>query len=112
MCICIILLHISLIPIILHYILEFIGFALSQSPTHLAGEPVSNHDELMSNFFAQPDALAYGKTNKTKVLQSVFSISNKHSIYKHSIDKHSINKYTTLILYTIQYTLLLLLCHR
>jgi glucose-6-phosphate isomerase len=23
---------------------------------------VSNHDELMSNFFAQPDALAYGKT--------------------------------------------------
>jgi glucose-6-phosphate isomerase len=28
----------------------------------LAGEPVSNHDELMSNFFAQPDALAYGKT--------------------------------------------------
>ncbi|KAG2302405.1 hypothetical protein Bca52824_031056 [Brassica carinata] len=26
------------------------------------GEVVSNHDELMSNFFAQPDALAYGKT--------------------------------------------------
>lgn len=26
-----------------------------------AGEVVSNHDELMSNFFAQPDALAYGK---------------------------------------------------
>jgi hypothetical protein len=25
------------------------------------GEVVSNHDELMSNFFAQPDALAYGK---------------------------------------------------
>nr|BAB17655.1 cytosolic phosphoglucose isomerase [Arabidopsis halleri subsp. gemmifera] len=25
-------------------------------------EVVSNHDELMSNFFAQPDALAYGKT--------------------------------------------------
>jgi hypothetical protein len=24
---------------------------------------VSNHDELMSNFFAQPDALAYGKVN-------------------------------------------------
>lgn len=23
---------------------------------------VSNHDELMSNFFAQPDALAIGKT--------------------------------------------------
>lgn len=26
------------------------------------GEVVSNHDELMSNFFAQPDALALGKT--------------------------------------------------
>lgn len=25
------------------------------------GEPVSNHEELMSNFFAQPDALAIGK---------------------------------------------------
>jgi hypothetical protein len=25
------------------------------------GEPISNHDELMCNFFAQPDALAYGK---------------------------------------------------
>jgi hypothetical protein len=24
---------------------------------------VSNHDELMSNFFAQPDALAYGKVS-------------------------------------------------
>jgi glucose-6-phosphate isomerase len=41
---------------------EFIGFANSPNPTFLAGEPVSNHDELMSNFFAQPDALAYGKT--------------------------------------------------
>lgn len=25
---------------------------------------VSNHDELMSNFFAQPDALACGKTQE------------------------------------------------
>lgn len=28
-----------------------------------AGEIVNNHDELMSNFFAQPDALAYGKVS-------------------------------------------------
>lgn len=28
----------------------------------LQGEVVSNHDELMSNFFAQADALALGKT--------------------------------------------------
>ena len=41
---------------------EFIGFCQSPSPMALAGEPVSNHDELMCNFFAQPDALAYGKT--------------------------------------------------
>jgi glucose-6-phosphate isomerase len=41
---------------------DFIGFMESQSPVSLDGEPVSNHDELMSNFFAQPDALAYGKT--------------------------------------------------
>jgi len=27
-----------------------------------ASEVVSNHDELMSNYFAQPDALALGKT--------------------------------------------------
>ena len=41
---------------------DFIGFLRSQQPIGLPGEPVSNHDELMSNFFAQPDALAYGKT--------------------------------------------------
>lgn len=41
---------------------DFIGFMESQTPVELDGEPVSNHDELMSNFFAQPDALAYGKT--------------------------------------------------
>jgi glucose-6-phosphate isomerase len=41
---------------------EFIGFCKSSAPIHLDGEAISNHDELMSNFFAQPDALAYGKT--------------------------------------------------
>jgi glucose-6-phosphate isomerase len=45
---------------------EFIGFCQSPNPVHLEGEVVSNHDELMSNFFAQPDALAYGK-NKTEL---------------------------------------------
>jgi glucose-6-phosphate isomerase len=42
---------------------DFIGFMESQRPIDLDGEPVSHHDELMSNFFAQPDALAYGKTS-------------------------------------------------
>uniref|UniRef100_A0A7S4WD97 Glucose-6-phosphate isomerase n=1 Tax=Alexandrium monilatum TaxID=311494 RepID=A0A7S4WD97_9DINO len=41
---------------------DFIGFKASQQPISLPGEPVANHDELMSNFFAQPDALALGKT--------------------------------------------------
>ncbi|WCJ35167.1 Glucose-6-phosphate isomerase cytosolic [Euphorbia peplus] len=41
---------------------DFIGVVKSQQPVYLEGEVVSNHDELMSNFFAQPDALAYGKT--------------------------------------------------
>merc|ERR1719253_1655267 len=41
---------------------DFIGFCHSQTPVFLDGEVVSNHDELMSNFFAQPDALALGKS--------------------------------------------------
>ena len=41
---------------------DFVGIAVSQRPILLPGEVVSNHDELMSNFFAQPDALAFGKT--------------------------------------------------
>eukprot|EP01053_Blabericola_migrator_P012713 Blabericola_migrator_1__12712@NODE_813_length_6418_cov_269_331286_g573_i0_p2_GENE_NODE_813_length_6418_cov_269_331286_g573_i0NODE_813_length_6418_cov_269_331286_g573_i0_p2_ORF_typecomplete_len590_score109_36PGI/PF00342_19/1_7e124Peptidase_M16_M/PF16187_5/0_25_NODE_813_length_6418_cov_269_331286_g573_i027704539 len=41
---------------------EFIGFTQSQTPVSLEKQPVSNHQELMSNFFAQPDALALGKT--------------------------------------------------
>ncbi len=41
---------------------DFIGFRQSQQPVHMPGESVSHHDELMTNFFAQPDALALGKT--------------------------------------------------
>ncbi|XP_071709978.1 glucose-6-phosphate isomerase, cytosolic 2B [Rutidosis leptorrhynchoides] len=41
---------------------DFIGIVKSQQPVYLRDEVVNNHDELMSNFFAQPDALAYGKT--------------------------------------------------
>ena len=42
--------------------MDFIGFKHSQNPIQGDDEPVSNHDELMSNFFAQPDALALGKS--------------------------------------------------
>ncbi|KAK9809232.1 hypothetical protein WJX72_011796 [[Myrmecia] bisecta] len=41
---------------------EFIGVVKSQQSVYLRGEVVSNHDELMCNFFAQADALANGKT--------------------------------------------------
>jgi glucose-6-phosphate isomerase len=44
---------------------DLVGVCKTQVPAigaGLAGEPVSNHDELMSNFFAQADALAMGKT--------------------------------------------------
>ncbi len=41
---------------------DFIGFTASQAPRRVEGHPVSNHDELMANLFAQPDALAVGKT--------------------------------------------------
>lgn len=41
---------------------DFIGFIESQYPICVEGETVSNHDEIMANYFAQPDALAVGKT--------------------------------------------------
>ena len=43
---------------------DFIGFCRSQRPSRVRGETVDNHDELMANFFAQPDALALGKTEQ------------------------------------------------
>ncbi|KAF8409951.1 hypothetical protein HHK36_002470 [Tetracentron sinense] len=50
---------------------DFIGVVKSQQPVYLKGEIVSNHDELMSNFFAQPDALAYGKTPEQLLSEKV-----------------------------------------
>ncbi|GHP02636.1 hypothetical protein PPROV_000139200 [Pycnococcus provasolii] len=41
---------------------DFIGTIKSQQSVYLKGEVVSNHDELMCNFFAQADALAQGKS--------------------------------------------------
>eukprot|EP00172_Hildenbrandia_rubra_P000058 Plantae.Rhodophyta-Hildenbrandia_rubra.ctg10257.p1 GENE.Plantae.Rhodophyta-Hildenbrandia_rubra.ctg10257~~Plantae.Rhodophyta-Hildenbrandia_rubra.ctg10257.p1 ORF type:complete len:550 (+),score=111.96 Plantae.Rhodophyta-Hildenbrandia_rubra.ctg10257:255-1904(+) len=41
---------------------DFVAIKKSQNPIDMDGETVSNHDELMSNFFAQPDALAAGKS--------------------------------------------------
>eukprot|EP00382_Lankesteria_abbotti_P000803 CAMPEP_0113845190 /NCGR_PEP_ID=MMETSP0372-20130328/623_1 /TAXON_ID=340204 /ORGANISM="Lankesteria abbotti" /LENGTH=561 /DNA_ID=CAMNT_0000814213 /DNA_START=148 /DNA_END=1833 /DNA_ORIENTATION=- /assembly_acc=CAM_ASM_000359 len=60
---------------------EFIGFAKSQNPINLQGEPVSNHDELMSNFFAQPDALAFGKTEAEVKAQGVPQSLVSHKVF-------------------------------
>lgn len=50
---------------------DFIGVVRSQQSVYLKGELVSNHDELMCNFFAQADALAYGKTPEQLRSESV-----------------------------------------
>lgn len=60
---------------------DFIGFCESQNPVHLAGEPVSNHDELMSNFFAQPDALARGKSLKDLEAEGVPESLRPHKMF-------------------------------
>lgn len=43
---------------------EFVGVVTSQQDVQLEGDTVSSHEELMCNFFAQPDALAVGKTTE------------------------------------------------
>lgn len=60
---------------------DFIGFIESQTPVDLDGEVVSNHDELMSNFFAQPDALAYGKTLNDLVQEGVPEDLRQHKVF-------------------------------
>jgi glucose-6-phosphate isomerase len=60
---------------------DFIGFMESQTPVNMDGEPVSNHDELMSNFFAQPDALAYGKTLNDVTQEGVPEKLREHKVF-------------------------------
>lgn len=60
---------------------DFIGFRRSQNEVNLDGEPVSNHDELMSNFFAQPDALALGKTAEECVREGVPKQLVAHKVF-------------------------------
>jgi glucose-6-phosphate isomerase len=61
---------------------DFVGFCQSQKPVSMDGEPVSNHDELMSNFFAQPDALAYGKTLVDLVQEGVPEELRQHKVFE------------------------------
>ncbi|EFJ29041.1 hypothetical protein SELMODRAFT_92700, partial [Selaginella moellendorffii] len=44
---------------------SFIGIIKSQQSLFLRNEIISNNDELMCNFFAQADVLAYGKVKRT-----------------------------------------------
>ena len=44
---------------------DFIGFCKSQNPIG------DHHDKLMANFFAQPEALAFGKSSKEVTLEGV-----------------------------------------
>jgi glucose-6-phosphate isomerase len=60
---------------------EFIGFMESQQPVDLPGEAVSNHDELMSSFFAQPDALAYGKTLVDLIQEGTSERLREHMVH-------------------------------
>ena len=63
---------------------EFIAHAKPQCDNKYSGEIVSAHQELISNFFAQPDALAFGK-NEEEVKKSQPNISSdliNHKIFK------------------------------
>lgn len=60
---------------------DFIGFCESQNPIELDGELVSNHDELMSNFFAQPDALAKGKSIEDLEKEGVAEALRPHKMF-------------------------------
>jgi len=61
---------------------DFIGFCQSQHDLCLDGENLSSHDELMSNFFAQPDALANGKTAEEVMAEGVEGDLVPHRTFK------------------------------
>jgi glucose-6-phosphate isomerase len=60
---------------------DFIGFMESPRPMSLPGEAVSSHDEFMSNFFAQPDALAYGKSMVDLIQEGVPDGLRQHMVF-------------------------------
>jgi glucose-6-phosphate isomerase len=59
---------------------DFIGFVQSQQDLCLDDEKLSSHDELMANFFAQPDALATGKT-----AEQVHSEGTREDLIPHKV---------------------------
>ena len=61
---------------------DFIGFIQSQHDFCVEGESLSSHDELMANFFAQPDALANGKTADEVRAEGVSEELVGHKVFK------------------------------
>lgn len=61
---------------------DFLGFVQSQHDYILDGEKLSSHDELMSNFIAQPDALATGKTVEEVRAEGVPEELIPHRVFK------------------------------
>ena len=59
---------------------DFIGFIESQQPTELSSELMSNHDDMMANFFAQPDGLAYGKTLVDLIQEGIAEPLREHMV--------------------------------
>ena len=59
---------------------DFIGFIESQQPTDLSTESLSNHDDMMANFFAQPDGLAYGKTLVDLIQEGIAEPLREHMV--------------------------------
>jgi len=60
---------------------DFIGFMESPRPLKFQGEAVSSHDELMCNFFGQPDSLAYGKELMDLVQEGVAAGLREHMVF-------------------------------
>ncbi len=69
---------------------DFIGFRRSQQPMSVPGESVDNHDELMANFFAQPDALAFGKTAEEVRAEGVAEALVPHKVFPGNRPSNSI----------------------
>jgi glucose-6-phosphate isomerase len=61
---------------------DFIGFVQSQHDFCLDDESLSSHDELMANFFAQPDALANGKSADEVRAEGVPEHLIPHKVFK------------------------------
>lgn len=74
---------------------EFIGTIKSQQSVYLKGEDVSNHDELMCNFFAQADALAFGKDSDTLRAEGVAPDLIPHKTFS---GKFPLSVYISLVL--------------